>query len=185
MKALAPLLAALIMLPALAQGEEMWRWKDANGTLCYSNITESAPADATRVETRLIVEASRLPGAPDPAVDEGGVMPAKEERPAPKAAPQPPQRPRQIYSEQRRRFDCFASNILFAGGWLHPDDIANYGNCLPFLLGTEAWLNSARAEIGLREAGIDWHQLIPMYFGQAPGTPVMPSAARVTNVSDR
>jgi len=37
------------------------------------------------------------------------------------------------------------------------------GNCLPYLLGPEAWLNAAPAELGLRENGIDWKQVVHMY----------------------
>jgi len=49
----------------LAQAEEAWRWKDAKGTLCYSNRADVVPPDATPVKTRLIVEAERLPGPAD------------------------------------------------------------------------------------------------------------------------
>jgi hypothetical protein len=72
-------------------------------------------------------------------------------------------RVRRIYTEERRRFGCFASSILYAGGWSHPDDITVVGNCLPYMLGPEAWLNAARAELALREHGIDWRQVVPLF----------------------
>lgn len=158
-------LAAFFLLTALAplaQAEEVWRWKDQNGTLCYSNRAEVKPPEATPVKTRLIVEADALPGA-DLVMDDGVVTEARERR----REPQPPQRRlRPIYTERRLRFDCFAGSVLFSGGWAHPDDVTVVGNCLPYLLGPQAWLNGARAELGLREHGIDWRQLIPMYTAQ-------------------
>jgi len=48
----------------LARAEEVWRWRDANGTLCYSNRAAIAPRDAEPVKTRLIVEAKSLPAPP-------------------------------------------------------------------------------------------------------------------------
>ena len=70
--------------------------------------------------------------------------------------------------------------MLYAGGWAHPDDINEVGNCLPYMLGPEAWLNGARAELALREHGIDWREIVPMYF--ADREPVSPR--RVTTVGD-
>jgi uncharacterized protein DUF4124 len=164
----------LALIAPAARGEEMWRWKDANGTLHYSNQADVVPADAVPVTTRLIVEADRLPGAPD----DGTVTTVQEKYPRtyqPHAA-----KPHRIYSEARRRFDCYAANVVYAGGWGHPDDIAQAGNCLPYLLGPEAWLNSARAELALREHGLDWREVVQMYLAdQEPVTP-----RRVTTVDD-
>src|SRR6059058_4318770 len=80
MKTLAALLV-LAALPPLARAEEVWRWRDANGTLCYSNQAAIAPRDAVPVKTRLIVEAKRLPGAPDLVMDDGMVIDARDVRP--------------------------------------------------------------------------------------------------------
>ena len=177
MKTLA-LLLALALLPALAGAEEVWRWTDSQGTTHYTNRAEMAPADATPVKTRLIVEATRLPvGEPDLVVRDGMVVDAREARPE---TPPATKRLHRIYSEQRRRFGCFAGDILFAGGWTHPDDIAVQGNCLPYLLGPEAWLNAAHAELGLREHGLDWRQLVPMYLAGPRWT----AAERLTSVDD-
>jgi hypothetical protein len=167
MKTLAAFLV-LAALVAVAHAEDVWRWKDASGTLCYTNRAEAAPPDATVVKTRLIVEATHLPGAPDTGDDDGMMIDARAKRAAPPPRPerQPPPGPHRIYTEQRLRFDCFAGGVLYFGGWSHPDDIAPVGNCLPYLLGPEAWLNGARAELGLREHGIDWKQVVAMYEAQ-------------------
>ncbi len=166
-------LLALTVVPTLVHAEDVWRWKDANGTTCYSNQSSVAPPGAAVVTTRLVIEATRLPDRePDLVMEDGAVIPASE-RPEP--------RRHRIYSERRLRFGCYASNVLFAGGWAHPDDITLTGNCLPYLLGPEAWLNAARAELGLREHGLDWRQLVPMYLAQSRATP----EPRLTAVSHR
>jgi Domain of unknown function (DUF4124) len=167
MKALASLLV-LASLPALASAEEAWRWTDGQGTIHYTNQRALAPDDAAPVTTRMIVETSRLPDRDaDLAIREGMVVDAAEKRPAVAPAPR---RPHRIYTQQRRLFDCYAAGIVFSGGWDHPDDITVQGNCLPYLLGPEAWLNSARAELAMRKNGIDWKQVVPMYIAsqQAP-----------------
>ena len=176
MKTLAALLV-IAALPPLARAEEVWRWRDANGTLCYSNRAEVAPPDATPVRTRLIVEAERLPGPSDLVMDDGVVTKAREWRP--EARP-PRQKLHPTYTGKRLRFGCYASSLLFSGGWSHPDDINVTGSCLPYLLGPEAWLNAARAELGLRQNGIDWRQVVHMYVGQRELEP----AHRATAVSD-
>jgi hypothetical protein len=162
MKTLAAVLVLGALVP-LARSEEAWRWTDANGTLHYTNRAEVAPPEATPVKTRLIVEVERLPGAPEAVIEGGEVIDAREQRRPPR---EPRRRARRIYSEERLRFDCYASNILFFGGWAHPEDITVRGNCLPYVLGPEAWLNGARAELALREHGIDWRQVVPMYEAQ-------------------
>jgi len=172
MKTLAALLV-IAALPPLAWAEEVWRWRDANGTLCYSSRAEISPPDATPVRTRLIVEAERLPGASDLGV----VTKARERRP--EARP-PRQKLHPTYTGKRLRFGCYASSVLFSGGWSHPDDISVTGSCLPYLLGPEAWLNAARAELALRQNGIDWRQVVHMYV--ATREPALPR--RVTAVSD-
>ncbi len=168
---------AVVTLAGLARAEEVWRWRDASGTICYTNRAGVAPADAAPVTTRLTIEAARLPGAePDLEMREGMVIDARAEQ---RAAAAPARRHR-IYSEQRLRFGCYSSSVLYSGGWSHPDDIAVIGNCLPYLLGPEAWLNAARAELALREHGLDWRELVPMYL--AEGTP---PGARFTSVGHR
>jgi Domain of unknown function (DUF4124) len=176
MKTLAALLV-LAALPPLARAEEVWRWRDANGTLCYSNQAAIAPRDAVPVKTRLIVEAKGLPGAPDLVMDDGMVIDARDVRP--EARP-PRKKLRRTYTEERLLFGCYASSVLFSGGWSHPDDITVIGNCLPYLLGPEAWLNAARAELALRQNGINWRQVVHMYVAQRE--PRLPR--RVTGVSD-
>jgi len=163
MKTLAYLLA-FALLPALAGAEDAWRWTDAQGSLHYTNRPELAPPDADRVTTRMVVSTDRLPDA-EPALEmhDGAVVDAAD--PAPQAIP-PSKRPHRIYSEARLRFGCFAGQTLYAGGWAHPDDVSVDGGCLPYLLGPTAWLNAARAELSLREHGIDWHDLVPMYVTQ-------------------
>jgi hypothetical protein len=178
MKVLASLLA-LGVLSTLAHAEDVWRWKDANGTIWYSNRTSVAPPDAVPVTTRLTIEATRLPdpGA-DLAMSDGEVVDVRDQPAPARSAAQPPHR---IYTEQRLRFGCYSSGILYAGGWSHPDDIAAVGNCLPYLLGPEAWLNAARAELALREHGIDWRQLVSMYVAEGGEAP----RGRLTHVSRR
>ena len=177
MKILAALLV-LAALPPLARAEEVWRWRDANGTLCYSNRAAIAPRDAEPVKTRLIVEAKSLPGAPDLVMDDGMVIDAHD---VGREARSPRKKVHRIYTEERLLFGCYASGVLFSGGWSHPDDITMTGSCLPYLLGPEAWLNAARAELALRQNGIDWRQVVHMYVAQRE--PELPR--RVTAVGDR
>ncbi len=167
MKTFAVLLV-LTALPPLTRAEEVWRWKDAKGTLCYSNRAEVVPPEAAPVTTRLIVETDHLPGALD-------VSDVQARRPAAPAL----RRPHRIYSEERLRFGCYAGSLLYSGGWSHADDINAVDNCLPYLLGPEAWLNAARAELALRQNGIDWRQVVPMYLAREPEQP-----RRVTTVGD-
>jgi hypothetical protein len=175
MKMLASVLA-LATLPALAGAEDTLRWTDGKGTIHYTNQRELAPAEASEVETRLIMEVSRIPRDADLLMEDGVVRevaepaPPREQRPA----------PYRIYNEERRRFGCFASDVLYAGGWSHPDDITVQGNCLPYMLGPEAWLNAARAELALREHGIDPREVAAMY--ESAREPVVP---RVTSVNLR
>ena len=162
MKALAYVLA-LALLPAVAGAEEAWRWTDGNGTVHYTNRHDSAPPEAKRVATRLVVNATRMPDAgPDLVMRDGEVIDATDVA----SQAEPANKRREVYSEARRRFACFAAQTLYAGGWAHPDDISVDGGCLPYLLGVNGWLNSARAELSLREHGINWKQLVPMYLAE-------------------
>jgi len=168
---IAAALFVLVVLAPLARGEDVWRWKDASGTLHYSNQPEVAPADAVPVTTPLIIETDRMPGAPD----EGVVTDVRAKHPRARRR----EVPHRIYTEQRLRFGCYTGGLLFAGGFAHPDDIATVGNCLPYLLGPEAWLNAAKAELALRANGIDWRQIMPMYLADQP-----PPPHRVTALAD-
>lgn len=177
MKTIASLLV-LAIVPALASAEEMWRWTDGEGTIHYTNRRDARPADASVVKTHIVIEAAQLPDSePDLVMRDGVVVDAAETRPA---VPAREKRPHRIYTEERRRFGCYAAGMLFAGGWGHPDDITVQGNCLPYMLGLEGWLNTARAELGLREHGIDWRQVVPMYLSERRGA----GEQRLTDVSD-
>lgn len=46
------LAAALLTLPALADAEDVWRWRDSSGQLHYSNVPSRVPAHAERVRTQ-------------------------------------------------------------------------------------------------------------------------------------
>ncbi len=153
MKITVALLLALVALPRLASAEEAWRWTDAHGTRCYTNRRDVAPAVAAVVTTRLQIDATRMPDAGEP----------EDVAAAPAPAPRVVKRPYRIYGEARRRFDCYAGGVVFAGGWAHADDVSGVGNCLPYMLGPEAWLNSARAELAMREHGVDWREVVDMY----------------------
>jgi hypothetical protein len=169
------LLFALVVLPRLVSAEEAWRWTDAHGTVCYTNRADVAPADAVQVTTRLQIAATRLPDS-----DEAVVVADNRS-----AAARVAKRPYRIYNDARRRFDCYAGGVLYAGGWAHADDISGVGNCLPYMLGPEAWLNSARAELAMREHGIDWREVMSMYLAEPRGPSEPSPTSYYTTVSDR
>ena len=56
------LVFAALALPALAGADEVWRWRDANGQLHYSNVRSNVPPDAVPVRARL----GRVGGTPAP-----------------------------------------------------------------------------------------------------------------------
>jgi len=167
------MLLALCVLtaPALVHGEEMYRWRDAGGTLHYTNIERNAPTSATAIETQIVVEADHMPGALEHAViDEVSGAPAAPVPVAPSARTTPlPVRPGflpdgpQVYDESRKQFGCFQASVLASGGFSQPDDIATTYNCLPYRLGPRAWLNAAKAELAVRENGIDPRQMVQLY----------------------
>lgn len=66
-------LAAALVLPALAQAEQVWRWEDAAGRLHYSNVAARVPSYAEPVRTTI----GRI----------GGTLPPGEARLAEPAAP--------------------------------------------------------------------------------------------------
>jgi hypothetical protein len=164
---------AVALAPALVRAEALYKWEDANGVVHYSNVAEIAPASAAVVETPITLEVDRIPGAEvageaeDAAFElEGGTVftdemlrgyapPGYRFRPLPDA-------PR-IYDEERLRFGCFTAGVLFYGGFSHADDISGVMNCFPYLLGPEAWLNTVRAELAMRQNGINPRDMIQLY----------------------
>jgi hypothetical protein len=46
-------LAVALMVPALAQADQVWRWQDAAGRLHYSNVPERVPPYAEPVRTTI------------------------------------------------------------------------------------------------------------------------------------
>jgi len=158
----------LLVLPAWGHAEDVWRWTDAQGKVHYSNVSGTVPDGATRVTTPIVIETDRLPGAsrgPQLTLAEG-VVEERDPRPAPRTPvrrskwlPGPPK----IYDDARLRFDCYAGNVLYNGGFAHADDIAPQIGCLPYRLGPEAWLNGARAELAMRQSGISVLDMYKLY----------------------
>jgi hypothetical protein len=74
-----------------------------------------------------------------------------------------PDAPR-VYDEARLKFGCYTAGVLSAGGFAHADDISNVGNCYPYRLGPAAWLNAARAELSMRENGINPRTMMQLYM---------------------
>lgn len=151
----------LLALPAAGHAEEVWRWTDANGTTHYSNVQARVPADAEAVKTRIVREVSRIPDAnADLEMDGGRIV---ERQAATNAAPARP-RDKRIYNQERLKFGCWATGILYFGGWAHADDISPSLSCYPFLMGgPEAWLNAAKAELAIRANGLDLRSMIQAY----------------------
>jgi len=160
----------MALAPALVHADELYRWQDERGVLHYSNIGDHAPADATLVKTPITVEVARLPGAEAPAPERSArYMPRPEfQGYAPptytfRALPDAPR----VYDEQRLRFGCFTGGALYYGGFAHADDISPTMNCLPYRLGPEAWLNAARAELAMRQSGINPRGMLRIYTEDA------------------
>lgn len=167
-------LSALAVTATVRADDTVWRWTDSAGTVHYSNIATRVPAEAEAVRTRIIREVDRLPHQAHAVVGgdvvDGGDAVAEGSPPVPR-----PVRKRlgPIYDTDRRRFGCYATGVLSAGGWAHPDDISGAGNCDPFFYGVGSWLNSAKAELALRANGIDVRDLYARYrrdlAGPQPG----------------
>ncbi|MCW5889399.1 MAG: DUF4124 domain-containing protein [bacterium] len=147
----------LLALPAAGHAEEVWRWTDAHGTTHYSNVQARVPADAEAVKTRIVREVSRIPDAQsDLTMADGRIV----ERQAATSGPTR-RRDKRIYNRERLSFGCWATKVLYFGGWSHADDISPVLNCYPFMMGSpEAWLNAARAELAIRQNGIDLRSMI-------------------------
>lgn len=73
-----------------------------------------------------------------------------------------PDAPR-VYDEARLKFGCYTGGVLWAGGFSHAGDISGVQNCYAYRLGPNAWLNAARAELGMRENGINPRDMMRLY----------------------
>jgi len=147
-----------------ASDEAVWRWSDAGGRVHYSNLAERVPPQAEEVKTRIGREVARIPSD---VADEMGAGRTDDAR----ADGVPNVFPRRVrkrlhptYDAARLRFGCWASSVLYYGGWSHPDDVSPYYGCVPFLVGgPDAWLNAARAELAIREHGLDLREMVNIY----------------------
>ena len=171
------LVVGLVVLPALGHASDVWRWTDADGKTHYSNVVGALPHSATRVETTITIEASRLPGAPRDgglAIDGGVVTDVAERRSrreddAKRSSRWLPDAPR-IYDDARLRYGCVVGDILYNGGFSHSEDITHGLTCAPYRLGPRAWLNAAKAELAVRENGINPFDL-KKYYDESNGLP--------------
>ncbi len=167
------LVGCILALPVLGRADTtVWRWTDAAGTVHYSNVASRVPPAAVPLATRIVREVDRLPER-TPTLVRGTVVDSSEvsadfSPPLPRPARK---RLRPTYDTDRRRFGCYATQVLSAGGWAHPEDIAVVGNCDPFFYGVGSWLHSARAELALRANGIDVRELYTRYRRDLAGTP--------------
>ena len=170
-----PILFALMvaLVPAVTHAEELYRWTDDRGVIHYSNVAAVAPTDAAVVTTPITVEVARLPGTTEVA----DTRRTPEGTPAYRATPRNefrgyanpnytfrplPDAPR-VYDERRLMFGCYTAGALYFGGFSHADDISSTLNCLPYRLGPEAWLNAARAELAMRQNGINPRDMLRLY----------------------
>jgi hypothetical protein len=159
----------LLVLPALGHADDVWRWTDAQGKTHYSNVVGSVPDSASPVKKTITIETSRLPGSDvgftiaggevNDASDQGTRRAAATGRRASRWLPDAPR----IYDDARLRYGCAVGGMLYSGGFSHPDDIAAGWNCAPYRLGPRAWLNAAKAELAVRENGIDPRQMVQLY----------------------
>ena len=171
-----PILFALMvaLVPAITHAEELYRWTDDRGVIHYSNVAAVAPSEATVVRTPITIETAQLPGA---ATDVDETRRAPERTPAYRPTPRNefrgyappnytfrplPDAPR-VYDERRLMFGCYTAGALYFGGFSHANDISSTLNCLPYRLGPEAWLNAARAELAMRQNGINPRDMLRMY----------------------
>ena len=159
------------VVPALAHADEMYRWKDERGVMHYTNIAQRAPADAAVIDTPITLEVESLPGASEAPVLalSGGEVVGGAATVTPTAAASAqewyPDAPR-IYDDARLRFGLYSAGALYFGGFSHPDDISPNLNIYAFTLGPEAWLNAARAELGMRQNGINPRDMMRLYREQ-------------------
>ena len=159
---------SVALLPAFVHADEMFRWKDDHGVVHYSNIARTAPVGAVVVETPITLEVERLPGATGEPVLQlsGSHVTEGSAAPPPGAGRQWfPEAPR-IYDDARLRFGLYSAGALYFGGFSHADDISPNLNVYAFTLGPEAWLNAARAELGMRQNGINPRDMLKLYMEQ-------------------
>jgi hypothetical protein len=162
---------SVALVPAFVHADEVYRWKDERGVVHYSNIARNAPSDAAVVETPITLEVERLPGATEQPVLELSGGQVAEQYVAATAAPVSsgrewyPDAPR-IYDDARLHFGLYSAGALYFGGFSHPDDISPNLNVYAFTLGPEAWLNAARAELGMRQNGINPRDMMKLYMQQ-------------------
>jgi len=167
MKQLALAVPFVLALASTGRAEDVWRWSDTHGVVHYSNVSGTIPDGAQAVTTRITVETDHLPGAgPDLRLAEGQVtdapkMPAARARQEKQSKwlPGPPK----IYDEARERFACYTAGVLFNAGFAHADDIAPEIGCTVYRIGPEAWLNSAKAELAMRQSGISVQEMKMLY----------------------
>jgi hypothetical protein len=161
---------SVALVPAFVHADDMYRWTDDGGVVHYSNIARTVPAAAAVVDTPITLEVDRLPGAADEPVLElsGGHVMERYAAAAPMAADREwlPDAPR-IYDEARLHFGLYSAGALYAGGFSHADDISPNLNIYAFTLGPEAWLNAARAELAMRQNGINPRDMMTLYLDQA------------------
>ena len=155
----------LALAPALVHADDVYRWQDENGVLHYSNVAALVPTGADVVTTPITLEVARMPGR----AEEPPPAPARIARPEFQGYAPPsyvfrplPDAPR-VYDERRLLFGCFTGGVLYYGGFAHADDISPVLNCLPYRLGPEAWLNAARAELAMRQSGINPRDMLRLY----------------------
>ena len=157
---------SLVALPGLAlAGDQMWRWKDHGGTTHYSNIEAKAPAKAELVDTRVTLEVDRIPKIVEGRVEDSRNAPAPRfsHASSPRGFHPLPDAPR-VYDENRLKFGCYTAGVLWAGGFSHSEDISGVQNCYAYRLGPRAWLNAARAELAMRENGINPRDMMKLYM---------------------
>jgi Domain of unknown function (DUF4124) len=164
MKYLLTATAVCLLSTATGSAESVWRWTDANGTLHYSNQRALAPAAAETVSS--VITGSRAAQRLPRVGDEDTYAPRADTAASDRAPSDPrpvERRLHRIYDEERMRFGCYTGGVLFFGGWAHADDISSSIACSRYLLGPEAWLNTARAELAVRQNGISARELYRMY----------------------
>lgn len=144
-----------------ASNEPVWRWSDG-GTLHYSNLPDRVPSQAVEVQTKIGHEVSSLPDVD--VEDVKGDDEARGER-VPNVFPhRVRKRLHPTYDAARLHFGCWASSVLYYGGWSHPDDVEPYYGCVPYHVGgPDAWLKAAKAELAIREHGLDLRQMVNTY----------------------
>jgi hypothetical protein len=143
-----------------ASNEAVWRWSDG-GTVHYSNLPDRVPPQAVEVQTRIGHEVASLP---DVDVEDAKGDDARAER-VPNVFPHAVRkRLHPTYDSTRLHFGCWASSVLYYGGWSHPDDVDPYYGCVPYHVGgPDAWLKAAKAELAIREHGLDLRQMVTTY----------------------